>query len=171
MQEPDSKAAFYAGVERFAAWYLAQNPVGATELGMHAYDNRLAETSEEGIATARGVFAAYGAGLAAYDAAGDTEWEIDLRLMAGLAEAHVRQYDAQDLPHRSPDYYGAEALFGPYSLLMKDFAPLPDRLRPLTGRLADVPRVLADAERNLGQCPRLWVDIAIEAADGGLGAV
>ena len=168
MQDETSKAAFDAGVTRFVAWYLAQNPVGATELGMHAYDNRLAETSEEGIATARGVFAAYGAGLAAYDPAGDTAWEIDLRLMQGLAGAHLRQYDAQDLPHRSPDYYGAEALFGPYSLLMKDFAPLPERLRNLTGRLADVPRVLADAERNLGVCPRLWVDIAIEATDGGL---
>src|SRR5207248_2462132 len=36
------------------------------------------------------------------------------------------------------------------------------------GRLADVPRVLADAEANLGVCPRRWVEIAVESATGGL---
>lgn len=159
---------FYAGVEQFAAWYMAQNPVAATDMGVHHYDDRLAIMSEEGIETTRGVIFAYGRTLEIYDAGDDLEWEIDLRLMRALTQAQLRIYDEQDLPHRSPDFYGAEALFGPYSLLMKDFAPLNERLRNLVGRLADVPRVLGDAERNLGVCPRLWVEIAIESAEGGL---
>jgi uncharacterized protein (DUF885 family) len=167
-QHEATRQDFYAGVEQFATWYMAQNPVAATEMGVHHYDDRLAIMSEEGIETARGVIFAYGRTLEVYDAGDDLEWEIDLRLMRALAQAQLRIYDEQDLPHRSPDFYGAEALFGPYSLLMKDFAPLSERLRNLVGRLADVPRVLGDAERNLGVCPRLWVEIAIESTEGGL---
>ncbi|HMA36610.1 MAG TPA: DUF885 domain-containing protein [Chloroflexia bacterium] len=162
-----ARQAFYAEVDRFVAWHLAGNPVAATELGLHRYDHRLADTSPAGLAAARAGFADYLARLAASPAAGDPEWAIDRQLMAAFARRQLRTFDAQDLPHRSPDYYGAEALFGPYSLLMKEFAPLPERLRNLTGRLADVPRVLADAERNLAVCPRLWIDVAAESAAGG----
>jgi uncharacterized protein (DUF885 family) len=160
--------AFYAGVERFVDWYMQANPVAATEAGVHTYDNRLADTSEAGIAAVRTTYRQYLDEVQQYRADGDTAWEIDLRLMEGLARAGLRSFDTQDLPHRSPDFYAGEALFGPYSLLLKDFAPLDERLRNLAGRLADVPRVLADAERNLGACPRRWVEIALESGEGGL---
>ena len=44
------KSAFYDEVNRFVGWYLAENPVMATEMGLHAYDNRLADTSPEALA-------------------------------------------------------------------------------------------------------------------------
>src|SRR5205085_372799 len=45
-----------------------------------------------------------------------------------------------------------------YLLLARDFAPLGDRLRSLTGRLAAVPRSLAVARAGLGSMPRVHVD-------------
>ncbi|MGI8586728.1 MAG: DUF885 domain-containing protein [Chloroflexia bacterium] len=162
------KSAFYADVQEFTAWYLARNPVAATELGLHAHDSRLAETSPEALHESQVGLALFLERVGRYSALGDTSWEIDLRLMAGLARSGLRALVTQDLPHRSPDFYGAEALYGPCSLLLRDFAPLEDRLRSLAGRLAEVPRVLADAERNLGVCPRLWVELASASALGGL---
>ncbi len=163
-----TRAAFDAGVARFVDWYLAANPVAATEAGMHRYDHRLAATDEASLAAVAATYRHYLADLARYQPDGDVDWEIDWRLMQGLARAGMRTYETQDLPHRSPDFYGGEALFGPYTLLLKEFAPLEERLGHLAGRLAEVPRVLRDAEHNLGVCPARWVDIAIESATGGL---
>jgi uncharacterized protein (DUF885 family) len=164
----ERRAAFDVDVTRFVEWYFAAEPVAATEAGIHQHDSRLADTSPEGLARFRAGLESYLAGLGDAAPADDPAWEIDWRLMRAFVTSRLRAHVAQDLPHRNPDYYGAEALFGPYSLLLKDFAPLNTRLRDLTGRLAAVPRVLADAERNLGNCPRLWVETAIESGEGGL---
>ena len=163
-----SKGAFYDEVNRFVGWYLAENPVMATEMGLHAYDNRLADTSPEGLARVRLGLEQFLDRLPRYRPDGDVDWEIDYRLMAAMAGGRLRALDTRDLAHRSPDFYAAEALFGPYSLLMKEFAPLDERLRNLAGRLAEVPRVLAEAERNLDVCPPSWVDGAVESVEGGL---
>jgi uncharacterized protein (DUF885 family) len=163
-----SKSAFYDEVNRFVGWYLAENPVMATEMGLHAYDNRLADTSPEGLARVRLGLEQFLERLPRYRPAGDVDWEIDYRLMAAMAGGRLRALDRRDLAHRSPDFYAAEALFGPYSLLMKEFAPLDERLRNLAGRLAEVPRVLAEAERNLDVCPPSWIDGAVESVEGGL---
>jgi uncharacterized protein (DUF885 family) len=163
-----NKRAFYDEVNRFVGWYLAENPVMATEMGLHAYDNRLTDTSPEGLARLRLGLEQFLDRLPRYQPDGDVDWEIDYRLMAAMAGGRLRALDTRDLAHRSPDFYVAEALFGPYSLLMKEFAPLDERLRNLAGRLAEVPRVLADAERNLDVCPPSWIDGAIESVEGGL---
>ncbi len=163
-----SKSAFYDEVNRFVGWYLAENPVMATEMGLHAYDNRLADTSPEGLARVRLGLEQFLDRLPRYRPDGDVDWEIDYRLMAAMAGGRLRALDRRDLAHRSPDFYAAEALFGPYSLLMKEFAPLDERLRNLAGRLAEVPRVLAEAERNLDVCPPSWIDGAVESVEGGL---
>ncbi|HUS15952.1 MAG TPA: DUF885 family protein, partial [Chloroflexia bacterium] len=169
-----AKAAFYADVSEFVGWYLAQNPVAATDLGAHNWDDRLADLSAGGLRTLRTGLEVFRDRVARYTADGadpagdDVDWAIDLRLMAAFARSGLRGLVDADLPHRSPDFYAAEALFGPYSLLLKDFAPLDERMRHLAGRLADVPRVLADAEANLDVCPHLWVETALETTGGGL---
>ena len=102
----------------------------------------------------------FGRRLDGFAPGADTEWAIDLALMKALAGRWVRDLRDLDLAHRSPDLYLGEALFGPYMLLMKDFAPLPQRAADLAGRLGDVPGVLAAAQANLRDVPGVWVQIA-----------
>jgi uncharacterized protein (DUF885 family) len=58
-----------------------------------------------------------------------------------------------------------------YQLLVRDFAPLPDRLVSVAGRLAQVPTVLAEARRQLGAMPRVHLETAIGQFDGTIALV
>jgi hypothetical protein len=48
-----------------------------------------------------------------------------------------------------------------YQLLARDFAPLPDRLASVAGRLAEIPGVLAQARGELGRMPRVHLETEI----------
>jgi len=56
-------------------------------------------------------------------------------------------------------------------LLARDYAPLPERLRSLAGRLAAVPGSLAAARAALSRMPRVHLETAIAQFDGTIGLV
>ena len=51
-------------------------------------------------------------------------------------------------------------------LILKDFAPLPERLRSALGRMREIPRVLQEGRQNLvvERVPRVWAEVALEQA-------
>ncbi len=53
-----------------------------------------------------------------------------------------------------------------YMLLARDYAPLPERLRSLAGRLAAVPDSLAAARASLARMPKVHLETAITQFDG-----
>jgi len=64
-----------------------------------------------------------------------------------------------------------ECLTGVYLLILRDFAPLPQRLRSVLGRLRATPRTLAEGGDLLipREVPKVWAEIAIESAQQGTG--
>jgi uncharacterized protein (DUF885 family) len=58
-----------------------------------------------------------------------------------------------------------------YALLARDFAPLPERLAAVTGRLSQVPRMLAAARSHLGAMPRVHLETAVDQFDGTIKLV
>jgi hypothetical protein len=53
-----------------------------------------------------------------------------------------------------------------YSLIERDFAPLPDRMRSVIARETLVPGMLAQARKNLTDMPPVFIDIALENLEG-----
>ncbi len=84
--------------------------------------------------------------------------------MSGNIEKHQSH-------RRNPSGYLDEALGGVVLLLMKEFAPLPDRLRSALGRVKEVPRVLTEAEQNIAptEVPRVWAETTLEQAQQAPG--
>ena len=68
--------------------------------------------------------------------------------------------------HRHPGGYLATIGSGCNGLVIRDFAPLDERLRSLVGRLNDVPRLLDQAKANLTDPLRPHVETSIEQAAG-----
>lgn len=144
---------------------LAADPVGATWLGDHRFDGRLADLTES---ARRDLARRIDAHLTALDGIDDLELgtadQVDLEILrAALTGA---AFDAQQL--RSPswnpmDWNPGTAL---HLLLVRDFAPLGDRLASAHQRLADVPRFIADAMRELGEMPQVHVETAIAQLQG-----
>jgi len=56
-------------------------------------------------------------------------------------------------------------------LLARDYAPLPDRLQSLAGRLAAVPDSLSAARATLGRMPKVHLETAIGQFGGAIGLV
>jgi uncharacterized protein (DUF885 family) len=168
-EQAQERAEFYRLVEEFLQWLLAEEPSYATQLGVHVYDDRLADLRWERVEARTQRLERMAGRLAGFAPEGDTEWAIDLALMQALIGGQIRNVRELDLYHRSPDVYLGEMLFGPYNLLLKEFAPLPERLASLAGRLAAVPGVVEAAQAQLRDVPGVWVRIALQSLEGGLG--
>jgi uncharacterized protein (DUF885 family) len=159
---------------RLAGEYLddraERHPELATSLGDHRFDDRLADPSAAALDDERRALDGWGARLDALDlAALSAEHRVDAAMMAGSVARRVFEID--ELAEQTWNPLLANPGRAIYHLLARDFAPLPDRLASVAGRLAEVPAVLAEARRQLGAMPRVHLETAIGQFDGTITLV
>lgn len=159
---------FYSTFDDYLAWTMRELPTSATVLGVHDYDDRLADLSLSSLDDQHRVNRQYLAQFESSQLTDNKDVAIDAALAVSMVRDSIREYEKLDLKSKMPDIYVGESVFGPYSLLAKDFAPLPKRLQNLIGRLSEVPRVLEQGKVNLTNPPRIWTEIAIGHARGGV---
>jgi len=144
---------------------MHHNPVLATYLGIHTEDERLGDGSRDAVL---GELAAEQAHLAAVEAldpgglSSAAAFERDLELhnvrRAIFDTAAVRTWERRSFAVES----AGDALF---ALFARAFAPLPERLGAIAGRLEALPAFL-EAHRTRAVVPqvRLWQQLEIESA-------
>jgi uncharacterized protein (DUF885 family) len=139
---------------------LALDPVTATGLGDHRFDDRLPDRTPEAVEEARRILTGW---LGAVDAVDDALLSLDHRVDHEMLRSALsaRLFELDDLRPYTWDPLAANPGTAVYLLLARDFAPLGDRLRSLAGRLASVPAALASARSSLGEMPRVHVETAI----------
>jgi uncharacterized protein (DUF885 family) len=157
-----------------------RHPDTATELGDHRFDELLPDRSEAALADERRVLDRLAARLTDLDVAAlEPELRVDAALMAG--DVARRLFEIEELREHTWNPLLANPGSAIYMLLARDYAPLPERLHALAGRLAQVPDALAAARGSLGRMPKVHLETAItqfsgtialvtEAAADGLGA-
>ncbi|MFI5101704.1 MAG: DUF885 family protein, partial [Actinomycetes bacterium] len=161
MGDADAVTAGFARIARDALDdLLALDPVSATGLGEHRYDDRLPDRSPEGLDEARRVLNGW---LGAVDAVDDPLLSADHRVDHEMLRSALssRLFELDDLRPSTWDPLASNPGTALYLLLARDFAPLGDRLRSLAGRLAAVPASLAVARAALGAMPRVHVETAL----------
>jgi uncharacterized protein (DUF885 family) len=159
---------------RLAGEYLddraERHPELATSLGDHRFDDRLSDPSAAALADERRALDGWAARLDALDlGALPAEHRVDAAMMADSVARRVLEID--DLAEHTWNPLLANPGRAIYMLLARDFAPLPDRLASVAGRLAAIPAVLAEARRQLGAMPRVHLETAIGQFDGTIGLV
>jgi len=139
---------------------LRLDPVTATGLGDHRFDDRLPDRTPEGLDEARRVLSGW---LGAVDAVDDTMLTVDHRVDHEMLRSALsaRLFELDDLRPYAWDPLAANPGTALYLLLARDFAPLADRLRSVAGRLAAVPAALATARTSLRDMPRVHVETAL----------
>jgi uncharacterized protein (DUF885 family) len=162
------------GFVRLAGEYLddlaERHPDVATSLGDHRFDDRLPDRSAAALADERRALDGWAARLDALDAGAlSAEHRVDAAMMADSVARRVFELDELAEPAWNPLLANPGRAI--YHLLARDFAPLPDRLASVAGRLAEVPRVLAEARRQLGPMPRVHIETAIGQFDGTIALV
>jgi uncharacterized protein (DUF885 family) len=159
---------------RLAGEYLddraERHPELATGLGDHRFDDRLADPSLAALAAERHALDGWAARLDALDrGALSAEHRVDAAMMADSVARRVFELD--ELAEHTWNPLLANPGRAIYQLLARDFAPLPDRLASVAGRLDEVPAVLAEARRQLGAMPRVHLETAIGQFDGTIALV
>ncbi|MBC7222352.1 DUF885 domain-containing protein [Candidatus Bipolaricaulota bacterium] len=166
-----SPAEFYKLVDQFMERFLAEAPVAATQLGDHRFDDRLGEHTPEARARQEKALREALAALQAMDTSG---WDIDARidhtLMVRLVNSFLREFTKLKDYERDPGMYVNEGIAGVFLLLIRDFAPLSERMRNVAKRLRHVPRVLEEGKKSIvpERVPRVWAEVALEGAKQSL---
>jgi hypothetical protein len=147
-----------------------RHPQLATELGDHRHDARLPDFSAAASADERRALDGFAARLAAIDTGAlSAEHQVDARMLANSVA--LRMFELDELRERTWNPLAANPGRAIYALLQRDFAPLPERLASLAGRLREVPALLATARGRLGQMPRVHLETAIGQFSGTISLV
>ena len=161
------EAKFYQRAEEWLEDILERNPVSATHLGNHQYDDQLADRTAEAMEEEYRLISAALAELQSFDTAQfGLDARIDHAVVAEILSSDIRGYEKVQPHLRSPGFYLGEIMGGVFSLIMKEFAPLPERLHSALGRVRQAPRVLHEGMQNLvpEQVPAVWVETTLEQA-------
>lgn len=144
---------------------LQADPVEATWLGDHRFDDRLPDYTEGSLADlARRIDTA----VTALDAVDDLELspadQIDLEILrAALTRKAFEARELRSATWNPLDWNPGTSL---YLLLSRDFAPRDVRLASIRGRLDDIPRFMSDARATLGEMPSIHVETALAQVQG-----
>jgi uncharacterized protein (DUF885 family) len=142
--------------------YLSRHPEAATELGDHRYDGHLTDGSGPALADERRALDGFAGRLDAVEAdpgAISAEHRVDAAILRNSIERRIFELD--ELRDHTWDPLASNPGRGIYLLLAREFAPLPDRLESVAGRLAEVPDALVTARAQLGAMPKVHLETAI----------
>ena len=121
-----------------------RHPDSATELGDHRFDDLLPDRSESALADERRWLDGFAARLTGLDLpALNREQRVDVAMAAN--DLARRLFEIEELREHTWNPLLANPGMAIYTLLARDYAPLPDRLRSVAGRLERIPDSLATA--------------------------
>jgi len=156
----DAEANFAALAEAIIDHWLARDPVTATALGDHRFDDRLPDLTPEGLEESLAMLEhALGAIDQVDDVALGAETTVDLEILRSRVSGERFLLDSLRAHTWNPLVWNPGTAV--HLLLARDFAPLEDRLAAVAGRLAAVPEFLETGRDTLGEMPRVHVETAI----------
>ncbi len=148
-------------------FYYWAFPVAATFVGIHDHDERLGDYSTEVLSSTTAKLRHYAAELSLLDPRNlEPDAAADLKMLAARVRQEVREMDGLKTWRKNPANYPAVAAEGLHDLLVREFAPLEERLESMLGRLREVPEVLAAGRRNVAEPPKVFVETAMSMAAG-----
>ncbi|HEY2931793.1 MAG TPA: DUF885 domain-containing protein [Acidobacteriota bacterium] len=145
------------------------NPVLATMLGIHKYDEQLGDFSADGFHAQSEMAKKYLAELEAIPIASmPISAQADYRVLQGSLRVTVKDIDEVEYWKKTPSLYSDAATTAVFLMASREYAPLETRLKQIITRMQQIPRVLGAGKRTLSNPPRIWTEIAIESTQGSV---
>lgn len=161
---------YQAVVRDYFAGQFKASPTFATATGVHDRDCELDQVGAADHARNAARLAAVKAQLLAADGKALSPTDRDDRdvLVAEIDGQLLGETTVQQWRH-NPGTYVDLMTSSVYSLIERDFAPLPTRMTCVIARENQFPKAIADAEKNLSDMPPVFIDVALENLDGAIG--
>ncbi|MBI3939319.1 MAG: DUF885 domain-containing protein [Acidobacteria bacterium] len=148
---------------------LRLDPVQATILGIHKYDDQLGDFSAEGFRTRSELAKRHLSALESIPVASlSPSAQADYRVLQGHLKVAVKDLDQIQSWKRMPSLYSDIPTRIVFLMASREYAPLEDRLKNIIARMRQIPEVLEAARRNLNDPPRIWTEIAIDSTGGSI---
>lgn len=139
---------------------LEADPVAATWLGDHRFDSRLPDFTESALSHRARLIDDH---LTAIDAVDDVELDIadlvDLEIVRSRLQREAFEIAELRALEWNPMAWNPGTAI--HLLMSRDFAPWPERLASIEGRLSEIPRFLEQARGTLGSMPHIHTETAI----------
>ena len=140
-QDSPADSSFEALAARFVDEMPAYSPVGATQLGDHRFDSELDQVDAAARAERISFYERYRAALTAIDRDGLSRANtIDAELLRHELDKQIWSLDELQSWAWNPLEYTDLAGSAIYGLLVREFAPLEERLLSVEARLRQLPR-------------------------------
>jgi hypothetical protein len=145
------------------------SPSQATEAGIHNFDNSIEDYSEDTIRKEAAAARAFEQRMAAFPAASlNEEQKLDRELAIANIRSTLLSLENIRMWEKNPDTYSSGASSAAFVIMARKFAPAPDRLRALIARERQMPKLFAEARRNLKNPPRIYTEVALEQLPGNI---
>lgn len=162
-------AAFF---KRFLDEDHADSPLTATRRGDHRFEDKLDDFSAAGLAASR---ERYRRTLAELPQAVDftklsRDGQIDFEILQHHLKQTLWEFDHGRAYERDPRVYVEALTESTYLPLVQSSLPSATNVKNVTARMAQLPKVVAAAKALLAkECPKPWVETAIQQAKGAVG--
>ena len=164
---------FKAIADSAVDYLLASSPVRATQAGLHDFDGLL-DTADQTVRAERN------AKLAEFDQQLEKidpstlcfDDQIDREILIGNLRAEITYDTAYRRWDRDPTLALEVALYGCLALIMREFAPLEQRVQSLISRVGETPKLLAEVTANLrreNEIPTVWAEMAEDLCKSAVG--
>ena len=159
---------FQALAQRYYQARYDFSPSDATSDGVHDRDGKLEDFSDLKIQFERVSLRAFLDTLTTQvdSTALPLDEQVDYAMLKRDAQQRLLQMDVTKIFERSPDLYHSTASGAVYGLLLRDFAPIEERLARVADREEKIPELLEAGKTNLKNPPKVWTEIAIAQAQG-----
>ncbi|MBK6728858.1 MAG: DUF885 domain-containing protein [Xanthomonadales bacterium] len=150
------------------------NPVSATQVGSHIVDGKLDDLSEKGRKAALDFARQSLVALDAIDPATlSRENQIDYAILRNQLQSDVWSTETLQAWAWDPQVYSQLAGSAIYTLMARDFAPLPERLKSATLRMEKLPKLFEQMRSNLNpaRVPSIHAETVAKQHNGILGLV
>ncbi|MFQ5550861.1 MAG: hypothetical protein ACE5FJ_06460, partial [Gemmatimonadales bacterium] len=141
------------------------DPVEATSEGAAEYDARYGNFTTADVRAHLAALRSISGSLEECDT-GALDEEIDRSALLGDIRVRVNRFKSEQPHVRNPAFWLGHALEGLYLLLVSPGRNPEQRRTAAHSRLRDLGRFFGDARETLTDCPRVFVETALEVADG-----
>jgi len=164
--------------EKMGADYLKGiaelNPVYATALGNHAYDDKLPDVSAKGRADGYKFAMGFLMGMRTvpFDELSRAN-QVDYKLLENALLYALWSNDTEQQWAWNPQYYHSIASSSLYSLVSRDYAPFEERLPNVVARMEALPAFLAQARAQvqIARVPKVHAETVAKQNAGIMGIV
>jgi len=173
---PDAQAdaVFAALSQEWLDGWLQLNPVNATQVGDHRFDDQLDDLSAAGRQKGVDFNKQILARLDAMDASKlSRENQVDALILRNQVQGDLWSTETLQSWAWDPQAYGGLAGGAIYNLMAREFAPMPQRLKSATARMRKIPALFAQMRENLdpARVPKIHAETVAKQNAGLLALV